>query len=209
MKPALYPRHATSGPWPNKTAVFIMREWRHPSVKACHARRQLRLAARRGESAIFPQFRSCLQRTDIKAFDVLRHFLLQIKEATFCLALFPHPLLYINVRQWPGGSSSGWTANRSEGLSSVWVFVLVLWLNRFKISFIPTSEKLLGHRNVLAIQHNMSNNYNIQYESKLRVSSVCFCGCQSIFSCCLFVLWKHCIAAESKVQISPVWAWVE
>lgn len=49
MKPAPYPRHATSGPWPNKTAVFIMREWRHPSVKTCHAKRQLRLAGRDGE----------------------------------------------------------------------------------------------------------------------------------------------------------------
>lgn len=67
MKPAPYPRHTTSGPRPKKTAVFIMREWRHPNVRTCHARRQLRLAVRDGEPAIFPPFQSRLQPMDIIA----------------------------------------------------------------------------------------------------------------------------------------------
>lgn len=67
MKPAPYPHHTTSGPRPKKTAVFIMREWRHPNVKTCHARRQLRLAVRDGEPATFPPFQNWLQPTDIIA----------------------------------------------------------------------------------------------------------------------------------------------
>lgn len=61
MKPV--PINATPPPglWPKKTAMFIMREWRHPNVKTCHAKRQLRLAVRDGEPAIFLQFQNCLE----------------------------------------------------------------------------------------------------------------------------------------------------
>lgn len=76
MKPAPYPRHTTSGPQPKQTAVFITREWKHPNVKTCHVKRQLRLALRDREPAIFPQFQSCLQPQghNSHVFDVMCHF---------------------------------------------------------------------------------------------------------------------------------------
>lgn len=53
MKPAPCPRHTTSGPWPKETAVFIISEFKHPNVKTCHAKRQLRLVLKDGVAAIF------------------------------------------------------------------------------------------------------------------------------------------------------------
>lgn len=60
MKPAPRPRYTTSGPRPKQTAMFIMRERKHPNVRTCHAKRQLRHVSENG-SLFSPQLQNRLQ----------------------------------------------------------------------------------------------------------------------------------------------------